>query len=319
MTGFLLCPFVSPIHTDSSVCIMLNISRLSRASRQLATPYPQPHAILAPSQAASSQGWSCLSRARLPLTIFLVMASSRPTPMDVHALRTRVRLLKAARELFLNGPHTSVTVEDICLAAGMSKGGFYHHFPDKVAIFLTIALDQLEREATSIAGGGQDISGRGPRTVDKPSPPVTLRPPSGRTKSPANPDSESFLKEGLRMTEPAEGRSLTSPERRGARRLQPISSQPRRFTEPDPSALLVDLWALAPRRRPAVRQVRAVHRRALRQALQSQLGKPSKNSDGGDREAQARTAFLIWIGFLVHRALTREVAIDSRGYKKAAG
>ena len=239
------------------------------------------------------------------------MASSRPTPIDAHILGTREGLIKAAKQLFLTGPYTSVTVEDICMAAAVSKGGFYHHFPDKEAVFLTIALDELEREAASVADAREDILGRGPRTVDRPWPPGTLSPSSGRTKSPANPDSESSSG-GPGMPEPAEGCSSTSPKL--ARHLQPISSEPQSLARLDASTLLVDLWALAPRRRQALRQVRAVHRRALRQALRL-----IENSDRGDREAQATTAFLMWIGFLVHRALTREVAIDRRGYKKAAG
>jgi AcrR family transcriptional regulator len=246
------------------------------------------------------------------------MASSRPTPILLHVFGARTGLIKAARELFLAGSHTSVTVDDICLAAGASKGGFYHHFPDKEGVFLAIALDELEREAASIADGREDIFRRGPRAADRPSAPVALSPSARRRKSPANPDSES-ASGGLRMTEPAEECSSTSPKRRGARYLQPISSQPQSPAGPDASALLVDLWALAPRRRPVLRQVRAAHRRALKQALQSQLGKPSENSERGDREAQATTAFLMWIGFLVHRALAREVAIDRRGREKAVG
>jgi AcrR family transcriptional regulator len=34
-------------------------------------------------------------------------------------------------------------VDDICLAAGISKGGFYHHFPCKESVFLETALEEL--------------------------------------------------------------------------------------------------------------------------------------------------------------------------------
>ena len=226
--------------------------------------------------------------------------------MDLHVFRARARLLEAARQLFIASPQTSVTVDDICLAAAVSKGGFYHHFPDKEAVFLTIALDELERTVQFMAGVTAEglqrdpnlrarARGEGPvpsplEIAERASRPVTL----SKARSLAESDS-SPADGGLRMTEP---RSLAGP---------------------DASSLLVDLWALAPRRRAALRQVRAVHRRALRQALQSRLGKPSENSDGGDREAQATTAFLMWVGFLVHRALAREVAIDRRGREKAAG
>lgn len=70
--------------------------------------------------------------------------------------QTRERLLKSAKSLFLlNGLHP-VTVDDICLAAGVSKGGFYHHFPNKECVFLSVALEILASEAApgvSVAGG----------------------------------------------------------------------------------------------------------------------------------------------------------------------
>jgi AcrR family transcriptional regulator len=69
----------------------------------------------------------------------LAAVSSRPA-------QTRGRLLKAAKALFLLKGLGAVTVDDICRAAHVSKGGFYHHFPDKESVFLVVALEELRRE-----------------------------------------------------------------------------------------------------------------------------------------------------------------------------
>jgi len=79
--------------------------------------------------------------------------------MDPHPLthgpsrgdQTRGRLLKAAKALFLLRGLAAVTVDDICLAAGVSKGGFYHHFPDKESAFLVVASGELTREMKLLA------------------------------------------------------------------------------------------------------------------------------------------------------------------------
>ena len=44
-----------------------------------------------------------------------------------------------------------MTVDDICLAADVSKGGFYHHFPDKESAFLVVASGELTREMELLA------------------------------------------------------------------------------------------------------------------------------------------------------------------------
>lgn len=73
----------------------------------------------------------------------------------------RDRLLKAARVLFLLGGLDAVTVDDICLAAGVSKGGFYHHFRNGEDVFLVIALEELRRDLELLvcATANTDTSG----------------------------------------------------------------------------------------------------------------------------------------------------------------
>jgi AcrR family transcriptional regulator len=73
--------------------------------------------------------------------------------------QVRDRLLKAAKVLFLLRGLDAVTTDDICLAADVSKGGFYHHFPGKESPFLEIALEELEREMDLLASPTPDIGG----------------------------------------------------------------------------------------------------------------------------------------------------------------
>ena len=74
------------------------------------------------------------------------MIPSASTIAAVHHPGGRERLLKAARALFLLKGLGAVTVDDICLAASVSKGGFYHHFRNKEDVFLLVALEELGRE-----------------------------------------------------------------------------------------------------------------------------------------------------------------------------
>lgn len=59
-----------------------------------------------------------------------------PTPT------TRDRVLAAALELFLAAGVEATSVADICRAASVSNGSFFHHFPNKeeLALELTLAL-----------------------------------------------------------------------------------------------------------------------------------------------------------------------------------
>jgi AcrR family transcriptional regulator len=60
------------------------------------------------------------------------------------AQETRARILAAAEERFALEGYDATGVAEICQAAGVSKGAFYHHFPSKQDVFLELLSNWLE-------------------------------------------------------------------------------------------------------------------------------------------------------------------------------
>ena len=58
--------------------------------------------------------------------------------MQQRSEETRSHLLEAATQLFSKYGYDATGVAEICQAAGVSKGAFYHHFPSKQAIFMEL-------------------------------------------------------------------------------------------------------------------------------------------------------------------------------------
>lgn len=69
---------------------------------------------------------------------------------------TKRRILGAARALFAEQGYEATPVEEILGRAGISKGAFYHHFPDKREL-LAAVYEEIEGELTAmLAGVGRD-------------------------------------------------------------------------------------------------------------------------------------------------------------------
>lgn len=62
---------------------------------------------------------------------------------------TRTRLLDAARDVIRAQGYAATTVDDICAAAGVSKGSFFHHFGSKDSLGVA-AIEQFDVMATGL-------------------------------------------------------------------------------------------------------------------------------------------------------------------------
>jgi AcrR family transcriptional regulator len=58
--------------------------------------------------------------------------------MQLRGEETHNRILSAATDLFSKSGYDATGVAEICHAAGVSKGAFYHHFPSKQAVFMEL-------------------------------------------------------------------------------------------------------------------------------------------------------------------------------------
>ncbi|MET7699597.1 TetR/AcrR family transcriptional regulator [Streptomyces sp. NPDC005485] len=68
-----------------------------------------------------------------------------PNRRQMYAEQTRADLVTAARKLFVDNGFADTSVEAVTGAALVSKGTFYHHFPDKKAMFAELYTELLEQ------------------------------------------------------------------------------------------------------------------------------------------------------------------------------
>jgi AcrR family transcriptional regulator len=80
--------------------------------------------------------------------------------MQQRSEETRHHILEASQRLFSLNGYDATGVAEICQAAGVSKGAFYHHFPSKQAVFLELLeswLKTLDSGLTTISQSTQDV------------------------------------------------------------------------------------------------------------------------------------------------------------------
>jgi AcrR family transcriptional regulator len=72
--------------------------------------------------------------------------------------QTRAQILDAAEKSIARQGYSATSVDDICQAAGVTKGGFYHHFSSKQALFLELVESWLSKLDVRLEAVGADAA-----------------------------------------------------------------------------------------------------------------------------------------------------------------
>lgn len=77
---------------------------------------------------------------------------------EERSARARRQILDAARAAFVERGYDGAALEDIIALAGVSKGGLYHHFANKQAVFAGV-FEEVARETLEAAyAAGQTVA-----------------------------------------------------------------------------------------------------------------------------------------------------------------
>jgi AcrR family transcriptional regulator len=80
--------------------------------------------------------------------------------MQQRSEETKAKIMEAAYASFGRDGYEATGVAEICSAAGVSKGAFYHHFPSKQAVFMAILenwLAILDPQLAEILENARDV------------------------------------------------------------------------------------------------------------------------------------------------------------------
>ena len=85
-------------------------------------------------------------------TGWYVVYMNRPTQNSPERGNARTRLLEAARDVIRQKGFTATSVDDLCSAAEVTKGAFFHHFKSKEVLGVEAANYWAETTAAMFAG-----------------------------------------------------------------------------------------------------------------------------------------------------------------------
>lgn len=85
---------------------------------------------------------------------------SKLSKRQIQGQNSRNKLLDAATRLFHENGYQAVTVNDICEAAQLTKGAFYHHFDSKEALYQHLYTPQLDTYLASHFSIPEDADGK---------------------------------------------------------------------------------------------------------------------------------------------------------------
>ncbi len=76
--------------------------------------------------------------------------------MNTKSEATIATILTAAQKLFLAKNYDDVTMDAIAVAAGVTKGALYHHFPSKEALYLAMMHADLQHKRALLAAAAAE-------------------------------------------------------------------------------------------------------------------------------------------------------------------
>jgi TetR/AcrR family transcriptional repressor of nem operon len=79
------------------------------------------------------------------------LSTSTGATVRVPRGEARARLIEAARSLVRRKGYAATSVDDLCAAAGVTKGAFFHHFPSKEALGVALIDDWTETTGAMFA------------------------------------------------------------------------------------------------------------------------------------------------------------------------
>lgn len=83
-----------------------------------------------------------------------------PGKRQIQAENSKKKLLNVADRLFVEHGYATVSINDICREAGMTKGAFYYHFTSKDDLYRQLFIPQLDAYLDAHYGLDADASAR---------------------------------------------------------------------------------------------------------------------------------------------------------------
>src|SRR5262245_17711048 len=80
--------------------------------------------------------------------------------------RTRAQIAQAALTVFALKGYAAASMDDVCLAAGCSKGGLYHHFRTKSAVRAGV-VERLAEQGALAPGSDPAAAGLAPDALGR--------------------------------------------------------------------------------------------------------------------------------------------------------
>lgn len=84
---------------------------------------------------------------------------------EAHSLKIRGSLLEACGDLLVEQPIDAITINEIVQRAGVAKGSFYNHFPDKESLAITVANAILAEVEISVSKCNENVTDPAYRVV----------------------------------------------------------------------------------------------------------------------------------------------------------